>query len=79
MSKESLENLILLAKTCMRIQEDIDMESKIGDFPQWNSLSHVEFILEIEKVYSLRISPLEIHKLTSIREIWLFLEKQKAS
>ncbi len=43
---------------------------------QWNSLKHIEIILQIESTYGVRFSPPEIPGLRSLRDIRAILVKK---
>lgn len=48
---------------------DISMETTMADIPEWDSLSFLNVILEIEKTFGITIGPNDAVKMTSIRSI----------
>ena len=54
--------------------EDIDgfnlyEDSKIDDFPEWDSLAHINIITQIESIYGFRFSLDELESFNSIKDI----------
>ncbi|MAX50331.1 MAG: hypothetical protein CMD75_05900 [Gammaproteobacteria bacterium] len=54
--------------------EDIDgfnlyEDSKIDDFPEWDSLAHINIITQIESIYGFRFSLDEVESFNSIKDI----------
>lgn len=48
---------------------------KIGSFNNWDSIAHLNLILNIEKKYKLRFTIEEITKMNSVKEIIKTLKK----
>ena len=48
---------------------------KIGSFNNWDSIAHLNLILNIEKKYKLRFTIEEITKMNSVKEITKTLKK----
>jgi acyl carrier protein len=68
MNKEEIFNTILL--TCRTIFNDSDLElsfdSTADQVDQWDSVTHIQLILEIEKSFNIRFSLGELQKLKRI-------------
>ena len=68
MNKEEIFNNILL--TCRTIFNDSDLElsfdSTADQVDQWDSVTHIQLILEIEKSFNMRFSLGELQKLKRI-------------
>ena len=68
MNKEEIFNTILL--TCRAVFKDPDLEltfdSSADQIDQWDSLTHIELILEIEKSFNMRFSLGELQTLKRI-------------
>jgi len=68
MNKEEIFNTILL--TCRTIFNDSDLElsfdSTADQVDQWDSVTHIQLILEIEKSFNMRFSLGELQKLKRI-------------
>jgi acyl carrier protein len=50
---------------------------KIGDLKEWDSLGHINLLLEIEKKFKIKFSMKEISELNSIKKITERLKKIK--
>lgn len=48
---------------------NISMDTTMADIPEWDSLSFLNVILEIEKTFGIAIRPNDAVKMTSIRSI----------
>ena len=68
MKKEEIFNTILL--TCRDVFNDSDLElsfdSSADQVDQWDSLTHIQLILEIEKSFKIRFSLGELQTLKRI-------------
>ena len=68
MNKEEIFNTILL--TCRTVFNDSDLElsfdSTADQVDQWDSVTHIQLILEIEKSFNIRFSLGELQKLKRI-------------
>lgn len=63
-----------------RVSEDrISDEAKMIDVPGWDSLSHMNLILEIERGYGIELSGDDIAVMQSIPEILEILNRFHAS
>ena len=75
MSKISLEQIISIVSKVIGISEkNINMSSKAADFDKWDSLAHVNIIIEIEKKIEKKIKTSKISELTSIKSILNYLK-----
>lgn len=57
--------------------EQITLESNSKTTPNWDSLRHVELVVEIEEVYKTSFSAVEVFALTSVRGFCDMLVKKK--
>lgn len=48
---------------------NIDLETTADDILEWNSLNHLVLILEIEKSFKIKFNPIELSKMSNIREM----------
>lgn len=68
MNKEEIFNTILL--TCRSVFKDEDLEltfdSSADQIDKWDSLTHIELILEIEKRFNMKFSLGELQTLKQI-------------
>ena len=75
MSKIDLEQIISIVSKNIKVPEkDININSKSGDFYQWDSLAQVNIILEIEKKAKIEIGSSKMGELTSIKSILNYLK-----
>lgn len=49
--------------------EKITIDAKLGDIEKWDSLGHINFFMAIEEAFDIKVSPDEIIKTTSIKDI----------
>ncbi len=70
-----LEKIIEFLKTVLKIS-DINELSEMGSPPQWNSLAHVEILIELEKKFNLHIELHQLPQLSSVKKIDLFLKNK---
>ena len=75
MSAIDLEQIISIVSKNIKVPEkDININSKSGDFYQWDSLAQVNIILEIEKKEKIEIGSSKMGELTSIKSILNYLK-----
>ena len=75
MSKINLEQIVSIVSKSIKINEkDININSKSSDFYKWDSLAHVNIILEIEKITEKKINASKMGELTSIKSILNYLQ-----
>ena len=75
MSKINLEQIVSIVSKSIKINEkDININSKSSDFYKWDSLAHVNIILEIEKITEKKINASKMGELTSIKSILNYLK-----
>ena len=75
MSKISLEQIISIVSKVIGISEkNININSKSSDFDKWDSLGHVNIIIEIEKKIEKKIKTSKMNELTSIKSILNYLK-----
>ena len=75
MSKISLEQIISIVSKVIGISEkNININSKSSDFDKWDSLAHVNIVIEIEKKIEKKIKTSKMSELTSIKSILNYLK-----
>jgi len=63
-------------KKLFQISDDKILNAKINDVEKWNSLTHIDLILEIEKTFKVKkINNKDITKLNSFKKIFQYLNK----
>ena len=75
MSKISLEEIISIVSKVIGISEkNFNINSKSSDFDKWDSLAHVNIVIEIEKKIEKKIKTSKMSELTSIKSILNYLK-----
>ncbi|WP_429105747.1 acyl carrier protein [Aeromonas allosaccharophila] len=63
-----MNDLILLVRQQFP-QANVNAQSALGSFPEWDSLGHFNLLLLIEQHYGVRFEPNELTELKSLAEI----------
>lgn len=58
-------------------QEEVIDELSFGDLPQWDSMGHMEVMMELESEYGVEINADTIAALTSIPAICTYLKENQ--
>ena len=66
----------LLAEAIQVSPELVTSDLSFGDLPQWDSLGHMEVMMQLEDEFGIEISADTIAELISIPEICKFLEER---
>ncbi len=66
----------LLAKAIQVQEEMVTPDLSFGDLPQWDSLGHMEIMLNLEEEFDITIDADGIAQLISVPEICRFIEDQ---
>lgn len=66
--------LILIAKVLKLKKNKININSNINNTKEWDSVSHINIIIEIEREYKKKINPDIASELVSIKKIKQFLK-----
>jgi len=75
MDNKKLKKLIQLISKVTRIEEvKIKIGSKSSDFERWDSIVHVNLMIEIEKKYKVKIPTSLFEELNSVKKILKFLK-----
>ena len=69
MSNITKEIRELIAEILGVDSDQIDTETAIGDFPEWDSLHHIQIISSIEKKYGIRFTPDVMMDLEDVNDI----------
>lgn len=67
--QSSLEKLSKIFKTVFGQHTEISAHTNREDVPEWDSLSHLSLILELEEEFHLGLTPEEIENMKSVDEI----------
>ena len=69
------KNIKIVLKKTFKINENkISIKSSNKTIPNWDSISHLNLIVEIEKKFKVKIKPEEAYKLDSFEAILKFLK-----
>ncbi|MCX6162783.1 MAG: acyl carrier protein [Ignavibacteriae bacterium] len=71
-----IEEIINIFKTVFKKVILIDLETKIEDIPEWDSLGHLNLILEIEDRFDVSFTIDEIENCKSVKDIIVFLNNK---
>ena len=63
-----MNDLLLLVRQQFP-QANVNAQSALGSFPEWDSLGHFNLLLLIEQHYGVRFEPNELTELKSLAEI----------
>ncbi len=67
---------VVLKKTFKISENKISIKSSNKTIPNWDSISHLNLIIEIEKQFKIKIKPEEAYKLDSFESILKFLKRK---
>jgi acyl carrier protein len=57
---------------------EVTAETQFGDLPQWDSMGHMEVLVELEKNFGVEISAETITELVSVPAICAHIEEMKS-
>jgi acyl carrier protein len=63
-----MNDLILLVRQQFP-QANVNAQSALGSFPEWDSLGHFNLLLLVEQHYAVRFEPHELAELKSLADI----------
>lgn len=49
--------------------EEIEMDTAVGDLPEWDSLHHVMIVTELEKIYNIKFSQEDLMELEDVSDL----------
>ena len=70
-----MNDLLLLVRQQFP-QANVNAQSALGSFPEWDSLGHFNLLLLIEQHYSVRFEPNELVELKSLADIQQSLQSK---
>lgn len=80
MNRKDKTYLEIINSVSKIINEDVNVlnsKSKINDFVNWDSISHVNILLKISKNFKIEIPGSEYQNLLSIEQIYNYILKKK--
>jgi len=54
---------------------DINLETKASDIEEWDSINHIYLIVEIEKIFKIKFTTLQIQKWENVNDIITDIDK----
>ncbi|MBU1106859.1 MAG: AMP-binding protein [Candidatus Riflebacteria bacterium] len=71
MKLSSAEATILeVAATCLKKDvKSLSLDSSEEDLPEWDSLAHLILVAEVERIFSIKLSPAEVIRIKSLRDL----------
>jgi len=73
-----LARIINTVGTTLNIDKQIlSIDSRSSDFDEWDSLGHLQIILELEDEFKIRFKSSEIPNLISIQNIFSYIQAEK--
>ena len=70
MSKETLKGIVhILNSDKFNIEFDIELQTKITDLSDWDSIKHLTFFLEIENYFDIYVTPDEVELINTVGDL----------
>ena len=70
MSKNTLKEIVdILNSNKFKIESDIKLQTKIKDLPNWDSIKHLTFFLEIENYFDIYVTPDEVELINTVGDL----------
>lgn len=57
--------------------EEVELDTAIGDLPEWDSLHHLQIIAELESFYKIKFSQSELAELEDVSDLISLVEEMK--
>lgn len=67
----------IIAKVLNVSVDEVEMDTAIGDLPEWDSLHHMLIIAELEKIFDIKFSQDDLKELEDVSDL-VFLVKELA-
>ena len=80
MNKDNnIKNIVInhISKTINEDKNKIKLKSKINDFSNWDSISHINIILGISKKFNIKVNSSKYFELDSVEKIIEFIKQKK--
>ena len=56
---------------------DIEMDTAVGDLPEWDSMHLLQIIAELEKVYNIKFNASDLAELEDVSDLISLVEEMK--
>ncbi len=73
---KKIENVVELIFKRIFKRKKFTKYLKVGDFNEWDSISHLQFLISLEKKFKIKFSVSEMLELKSIKEIIKAIKKK---
>ena len=80
MNKDNnIRNIVInhISKTINEDKNKIKLKSKINDFSNWDSISHINIILGISKKFNIKVNSSKYFELDTVEKIIEFIKQKK--
>lgn len=80
MNKDNnIKNIVInhISKTINEDKNKIKLKSKINDFSNWDSISHINIILGISKKFNIKVNSSKYFELDTVEKIIEFIKQKK--
>ena len=70
MSKKTLMEIFhILNSDKFNIEFDVELQTKITDLPDWDSIKHLTFFFEIENYFDIYVTPDEVELINTVGDL----------
>ena len=71
MNSNEIKNKIfeIIAGICNVAVSEINENSTVGDFPQWDSVGHLSILSQVEEAYDISFEPEEMMEIEDVNDI----------
>ena len=67
---DTLEKIIeIVAETCDVEKSEVNENSTVGDFPQWDSVGHLSILSQVEEAFDISFEPEEMMEMEDVKDI----------
>lgn len=67
---DTLEKVIeIVATICDVEKSEVNENSTVGDFPQWDSVGHLSILSQVEEAFDISFEPEEMMELEDVKDI----------
>jgi acyl carrier protein len=64
------EEIIKLIARILEVDvDDIELDTAIGDMPEWDSLHHLQIIAELESIYEIKFDKKDLAELEDVSDL----------
>lgn len=64
------EQIISIIARVLKVDiEDVELDTAIGDLPEWDSLHHLHLIVELENEFGIKYAPEDLAELEDVSDL----------